>query len=304
MYEEFRRLEGDDLFRRLHPDFEHPQAAVVERLVSDDYRHRWVAVDGGEVAGFAVAYPEMETELGHVSMVTVAPHHQGRGVGSELAAHTTGELRRAGMAYALGVTYTVEAHDAARRVLGKAGLESMSIQPVQFVLPMNGVPAGEAPAGVRPVAQADVERCRAFGLEAFRPVFASFEREYGADLYPRLRPDGEQAHADYIEAACSDPDKETWVLEQGGSLAGFVVLTTDEQGIGRIELLAVDPAYQRRGVGGVLNRFALGRLAAAGMAYAVVGTGNDPGHAAARASYEAVGFRPRPVQWDMLVGML
>ncbi len=304
VYEEFRRLEGDDLFRRLHPDFEHPQAAVVERLVTDDYRHRWVAVDGGEVAGFAVAYPETETELGHVSTVAVAPHHQGRGVGSELAAHTVGELQRAGMAYALGVTYTVETHDAARQVLGKAGLESMSIQPVQFVLPLGDIPAGDASPGVRPVDQADVERCRALGLEAFRPVFASFEREYGADLYPRLRPDGEQAHVEYIEAACFDPDKDTWVLERDGGVAGFVVLTTDEQAVGRIELLAVDPTHQRRGVGGVLNRFALGRLAAAGMAYAVVGTGNDPGHAAARASYEAVGFRPWPVQWDMLVGKL
>ncbi len=304
VYEEFRHLEGDDLFRRLHPDHEHPQARVVERLATDEDRHRWVAVEGGEVVGFAVAYPETATALGHVSMVAVAPHHQGRGVGSALAAHTVGELRRAGMAYGLGVTYTVAAHDPARRVLGKAGLESMAIQPVQFVLPLDGVTADGAPPGVRPAEDADVGRCRAIGMEAFQPVFASFEREYGVDLYPRLRPDGEQAHADYIESACTDEDKDTWVLERDGGVAGFVVLTTDEQGVGRIELLAVDPAQQRRGVGKTLNRFALGRLAAAGMAYAVVGTGNDPGHAAARASYEAVGFRPWPVQWDMLVGRL
>ena len=36
--------------------------------------------------------------------------------------------------------------------------------------------------------------------------------------------------------------------------------------------------------------FAIGRFRAKGMAMANVGTGGDPGHAPARALYEAVGF--------------
>ncbi len=304
VYDEFRRLEGDDLFRRLHPDHHRPKAADVERLVTDDDRHRWVATDGDEVVGFAVAFPESATGLGHLSMVAVAPHHQGRGVGSNLAVHAVEELRRAGMAYALALTHTAPAHDPARRVLHQAGLESIPIQPVQFVLPLDGAQAQAPPPGIRRIEAADVARCRSFGLEAFRPVFASMERAYGPDLFARLRPDWQQAQAEYIEEACSDPGNDTWVLEREGGVAGFVVLVTDDRAIGRIELLAVDPAHQRRGVGGALNRFAVARLAAAGMVYAVVGTGNDAGHAPARASYRAVGFRPWPVQLDMLVGRL
>ena len=57
----------------------------------------------------------------------------------------------------------------------------------------------------------------------------------------------------------------------------------------------VDPGYQRRGIAAVLTRHALARMKAAGMSTAMVETGGDPGHAPARATYEAAGFRLFPV---------
>ncbi len=47
-------------------------------------------------------------------------------------------------------------------------------------------------------------------------------------------------------------------------------------------MLAVDPDYQGGGIGTVLTEFALDRLKDAGMAVAMIETGGDPGHAAAR----------------------
>ena len=59
-------------------------------------------------------------------------------------------------------------------------------------------------------------------------------------------------------------------------------------------MLAVHPAYQNSGIGTELNTFALNKLKERGMQLAEVGTGGDPGHAAARRSYEKAGYTPLP----------
>jgi ribosomal protein S18 acetylase RimI-like enzyme len=60
---------------------------------------------------------------------------------------------------------------------------------------------------------------------------------------------------------------------------------------GEIFMLAVDPDLHGRGVGSALTDHAVEQIRAAGKRLAVVGTGGDPGHAAARATYERTGFR-------------
>jgi ribosomal protein S18 acetylase RimI-like enzyme len=60
-------------------------------------------------------------------------------------------------------------------------------------------------------------------------------------------------------------------------------------------MLAVDPPAQRAGVGRALTEHALDQIRAAGCSVAVVGTGGDPGHAPARALYEACGFTSLPL---------
>ncbi|GAA1392697.1 hypothetical protein GCM10009613_38140 [Pseudonocardia kongjuensis] len=53
-----------------------------------------------------------------------------------------------------------------------------------------------------------------------------------------------------------------------------------------IAVLAVDPEHQRR---------ASDRVRAAGLRMVMVETGDDPGHAPARAAHEALGFQRWPV---------
>jgi GNAT superfamily N-acetyltransferase len=68
-----------------------------------------------------------------------------------------------------------------------------------------------------------------------------------------------------------------------------------DQCLGEIAMLAVDPNYQRIGVGTALTTFALGWIKDAGMSVAMVETGADPGHAPARHTYEKAGYRRVPV---------
>lgn len=299
-----REILGAGLAAGLGPGWRARGAEAFERYAGDAEARAWVAEEDGEVAGFVFAYQDDDTGLGHVSLLGVAPERQGRGHGTALLERALGELRRAGMAHAVTMIRSYPAHDAARRLLARAGFARAAIQTVQYHRVLEPGGPAEPPPGVRRITAGDVAPCRRFGVEAFRPVFASFEEGYGADLFHRLRPGWEAAQGDYIEAACRDPGKEAWVHAVDGAPFGLLVLVVDDRGVGQLELLAVDPDHQGRGVGTALTVFALDRLRAAGMAHAVVATGDDPGHAAARRAYERRGFRPLPIQPVLLVAPL
>jgi ribosomal protein S18 acetylase RimI-like enzyme len=64
-----------------------------------------------------------------------------------------------------------------------------------------------------------------------------------------------------------------------------------------IYLIAVDPGVQGRGVASTLTQHALAQMRERGMDLATVSTGGDPGHAAARATYEKAGFVAFPQVW-------
>ena len=68
-----------------------------------------------------------------------------------------------------------------------------------------------------------------------------------------------------------------------------------EDSMGEVYVVAVDPGWQRRGIGRALVDHSLRRSRSAGMRMVMVETGDDPGHAAARHSYESQGFERWPV---------
>jgi GNAT superfamily N-acetyltransferase len=74
-----------------------------------------------------------------------------------------------------------------------------------------------------------------------------------------------------------------------------VALNAFHERMGWIEIIGVDPDYQRRGVSSQLTELAIDHIRSQGMDIAVVETGGDPGHAPARAAYEAAGFTVLPV---------
>jgi ribosomal protein S18 acetylase RimI-like enzyme len=85
------------------------------------------------------------------------------------------------------------------------------------------------------------------------------------------------------------------VAEDDGVVVGFTAVdVTDGREEGEIYMLAVDPDAQGRGVGTALTQAGVDMIRDAGFPIALVGTGGDPGHAAARATYRRAGFTPVP----------
>jgi GNAT superfamily N-acetyltransferase len=74
-----------------------------------------------------------------------------------------------------------------------------------------------------------------------------------------------------------------------------VALNAFHERMGVIEIIGVDPDYQRRGISSRLTEFAAEHMRSHGMDIAVVETGGDPGHAPARAVYETAGFTLLPI---------
>jgi ribosomal protein S18 acetylase RimI-like enzyme len=301
VFASYRHEYGDELFARMRPDWENAQGALIEDTCSAAEGHTWVADIDGEVAGFVSTTMAEATGLGDIGLIAVHPQRQRRGVGEALNQHALIEMRNAGIAYATAYTRDHPGHLPAQNVLKRAGFAPMGIQPQTLITALRD-PLLPNPAAneIRPICDSDLADCVRFGIEAFRPVFASFESMYGKDLFDRLRPDWERAQSAYIETVCTNKDALVAVID--GAASGFVVMERDVfDGIGAIELLAVNPQFGNRGVGTLLNHSALSWLQDAGMAYAVVSTGNDPSHAPARRSYEKAGFELAPVQWNLMV---
>ena len=137
----------------------------------------------------------------------------------------------------------------------------------------------------------------AFSLRAWAPVFASIERVLGSDIFGRLHPDWREDQRRAVEDVCAAKKGRVWVADVQGDVVGFVSVEVfdAERSMGEISMLAVDPDHQGRGVGTTLTGFALDRLKDAGMRVAMVETGGDPGHAAARRTYEKAGYTLSPV---------
>jgi len=120
----------------------------------------------------------------------------------------------------------------------------------------------------------------------------------GSEIFRRQHPDWREDQRRAVEEVCAAKKGQVWVAEVGAStVVGFVAveLHHPERSMGEISMVAVDPDYQGSGIGTALTEFALERLKEAGMTVAMVETGGDPGHAAARRTYEKAGCVLLPI---------
>lgn len=133
-------------------------------------------------------------------------------------------------------------------------------------------------------------------LRAWEPVFDSLRRVMVAEVYDAFFPDWRVTQRKAVEEACASDEMHVWVAVEGDAVAGFVALRYhQEDRLGEVYMIAVDPDYQRRGIARALMEFAQQQMKEAGMSVAMVETGGDPGHAPARATYENLGFDLLPV---------
>ena len=151
-------------------------------------------------------------------------------------------------------------------------------------------------AVIRPLTPADVDAVVAFSLDAWEPVFASFEAVMGPRVFGMVYPDWRTAQATAVAEVCRSLD--AWVADVGGVPVGFVAVRWTEEDatpVGEVEMTAVAPAHQRAGLAGRLLDRAVAEMVARGVPLAVIGTGGDDGHAPARALYERHGFTGLPM---------
>lgn len=154
------------------------------------------------------------------------------------------------------------------------------------------------PVPMRRATADDTEALVQVALRAWAPVFTSFRLVLGPAAYAILYPDWQRQQREVVERICGAGETTTWLAEASGAVAGFIAYTLNHaEQVGTVELLAVHPDHQNRGIGTALNRFALAQMKAAGMKLAGVSTGGDPGHAPARRAYEKSGYTAFPNVW-------
>ena len=150
---------------------------------------------------------------------------------------------------------------------------------------------------IRNFRQDDLEAVVEFSLRAWAPVFASVRDVMGDDIFLRLHPDWKVDQDQVVRSSCTSDEHEVFVAVAGGRPVGFVAIALNafHERMGVIDIIGVDPDFQRRGVGSQLAEFATEHMRSRGMDIAVIETGGDPGHAPARAAYETAGFTLLPI---------
>jgi GNAT superfamily N-acetyltransferase len=150
---------------------------------------------------------------------------------------------------------------------------------------------------IRPFRASDLDAVVELSVRAWEPVFESLREVLGHAIFARLhQPDWRTVQADAVRAGCTGEDREAFVAVADERPVGFatVALNTFHERMGVVDMVAVDPAYQRRGIARRLMERSLDHMRTEGMDIAAVGTGGDRGHAPARAVYEALGFTALP----------
>lgn len=134
-------------------------------------------------------------------------------------------------------------------------------------------------------------------LRAWTPVFDSIQKVMDAEVYRAFYPDNWRvSQQKAVEDVCAAKDTNVWVAIDTGSVMGFIAVKLhSEDSMGEIDMVAVEPEFQSRGIGTTLIEFALDWMKAAGISVAMVETGGDRGHAPARHTYEKAGFSLFPV---------
>ncbi|MBP2364603.1 GNAT family N-acetyltransferase [Pseudonocardia parietis] len=150
---------------------------------------------------------------------------------------------------------------------------------------------------IRPYADEYRRAILDLSLRAWEPVFPRTREAVPRFVYDAFYPDGwEQRQLADLTAVLDGEPRNIDVALVTGVVAGWVCTRLHrEDDMGEIYVLAVDPDHQRHGVGTALTARSFERVRAAGLRMVMVETGDDPGHAPARATYEAIGFERWPV---------
>jgi len=233
--------------------------------------------------GRLAAYATVDREGARVA---VAPEHERCGIGARLLQWTEQSQRERGREQHRQVI--VDGNERARELLHSAGYVRgrsyfrMVRRLDQSPLVLDDAPpAGAMPAGIRtrpPDPDRDAAALHALDAAGFAVV-------------PDYRPESLTAFTEEHLGAHDLDCELSSMAESGGELVGFLLARRWPDRVGYIDLLAVHPDHQRRGLGSALLRAAFARFAAAGLREAQLGVASDNPRAVAL--YERAGMAPR-----------
>ena len=145
---------------------------------------------------------------------------------------------------------------------------------------------------IRAFKSGDLPLIQSIRKRAFQPIHDSFRSLVGEDVFRLEFSDWDQVQGDYLKSICAaNSSRELYVAMEDEAIAGFIGISMNQASSrGEIDLNAVDPEYQGRGIGEFMYKFALQRMREAGMKVARVSTGGDASHSQARRAYEKAGF--------------
>ena len=126
---------------------------------------------------------------------------------------------------------------------------------------------------------------------AWEPIHDAMIDMIGKEIHDATTGDWRTRKAEQIQNHFDSHPEWLLAVRDGETIAGFVTFRLDsEKSLGTIGNNAVAADYQGKGIATAMYRFLLEHFRKAGMAYATVTTGLDPGHAPARRAYEKAGF--------------
>ena len=131
---------------------------------------------------------------------------------------------------------------------------------------------------IREFREGDLDAVVAFLLRAWEPVFDSLRQVLGDEIFLRLHPDWRSNQAETVRSSCLSEERDVFVAVADGRPVGFaaVALNAFHEGMGVIEIIGVDPDYQRRGISSRLTEHATEHMRRCGMDIGVVETGEIP----------------------------
>lgn len=226
-----------------------------------------VEADDGRLVGYAIARRPG-------TFAVVSPDHERRGIGSLLLDWTRANDRARGRRRHRQWVASGNAH--ASELLTSAGYLA-----VRSYWRMTRRLTGEDPDGA--FRSLDVDRDAIAVYECSEASFAAV-----ADYEPESLQEFTEEHLGAHDLA----PQLSLIAEQDGRVTGFLLARRwPDDDAGYIDVLAVHPDRQRRGLGGALLRAAFARFAAAGLREAELGVASD--NPRALSLYESHGMTPR-----------
>lgn len=152
-------------------------------------------------------------------------------------------------------------------------------------------------AAVTVVDYSDAHRVEMLELasRSWAPVFGQLRDAVPRFVYDSFWPDGGPAADGPCAGGGRGPELVDVAVLDGRVVGWVVTRLHPEDSMGEVHVIVVDPEVQRQGIASVLLDRSHQRIREAGMRMVMVETGDDPGHAPARAVYRANGYKRWPV---------